>query len=197
MKKGLFCLILTLSAFAGATEFVEEEVCEPCRYYVCGFGGANWFHAEDFEWTKFFRVGYVAGLTLGYQINSDWHIEAEVSYRRNTLNHIKCRAGCRAYRKIHFDLTTVMANVLYDIPFGYCYVPYVGLGLGYGCQVYVAKNKHFSIRRSCNRFVGQIIVGVKRSLTERVDLGLEYRFLEIIEPNDYNQSVGLSLSYHF
>lgn len=67
-----------------------------------------------------------AGLgSLGYALGNGFRVEGELSHRGADIDKVGGAAGSG-----ELDATALMANLLYDIPTGTAFKPYLGFGLG-------------------------------------------------------------------
>src|SRR5690606_25281334 len=93
MYKKLTVLLSTVCALMAAPAAANVHYCQPAGgLYVGAFGGANWLqlssYPRDFS-AKEFQPGSVVGGALGYRCVAPLRIEAEMSYRENSLDHIQ------------------------------------------------------------------------------------------------------------
>lgn len=195
MKINIFKLITALSLAITALIGAEETCPKPYKYYASAFAGANWLHLKNIEYAKF-KVGYAGVAALGMVINPDWRVEVEGSYRRNELDYLKVFAGHHVHPKLHSDTKALLANLYYEMNFGSAIRPYIGLGLGYS-EIRMVYSSHYeNLTEKKGQVCSQVILGAKTSLTESVDLGLEYRYFTS-KHDIVQQNVGLSLTQLF
>ena len=117
-------------------------------FYVAGDLGYHWpdqlvtrVIGSGTKWTWSPRNNGAGVLRLGYGFDSNWRLELEGAYRPSDLGAIQAdffppralipASGIR-FSSVggHVDATTLMANVIYDIPLGLLVQPFVGGGAG-------------------------------------------------------------------
>ncbi|MCH1429753.1 MAG: outer membrane beta-barrel protein [Chlamydiales bacterium] len=163
------------------------------------------------------KNGFTGKIALGYHLDPSFRVEGEVAYLSNNLRDVKSN-GQSVLTSTKFDghLNTwaAMVNAYYDVEADWMLKPYFGLGLGMAhtdtkIDGTVSGNA-FEIKKSRSSLAYQGIVGVKYSISEGVDLGLEYRYfnvnsMKVLEKNTKSQYkinhdkhlVMLGLSYSF
>lgn len=149
------------------------------------------------------KIGYKAGMTYGYALDSGIRAEIEVAYRKNSFRTkydlIGDATTGRSYHSMHS--WSYMANVLYDIKQlnTYSVIPYVGLGVGYCQDTEKLKYKADAVTESKmrdDRFAYQAIAGLKYPVNEIVTLGLEYHyFCGRAHAKDHNVELALVRSF--
>lgn len=161
------------------------------RFYVGGFGGADWVNIDRLEkhYDVKSNVGFTGGASLGYKFNNGFRVEGEVAYRRNSLDgkhHVKGYSSESDHHRPHGSMHawTYMGNVLYDFDQVSEYipnvVPYVGVGAGYIQDEITIKQKHKEdshCKITGKGFAYQGIAGVGYRLTDDTTLSVEYRYL--------------------
>jgi OmpA-OmpF porin, OOP family len=145
-----------------------------------------------------FDTGWAGFATIGYGFEKNWRIELELGYRDNdaTLTRTNCYGGgdsvesiaviegCRT-RTYDGDMTeyTAMINVIYDVPLTEKLDLNLGLGAGVDyVQLDLSRNGRTLTDESDTRFAFQAIAGLTYQLTNRLDLSLTYRYLNVSEP---------------
>jgi opacity protein-like surface antigen len=205
------CLLATSAAYANPCVPVYDTSCMECeqcpsdagRFYVGGFGGANWLNFKRHDGIKLKNsIGYVAGGSLGYKFCNGFRVEGEVAYRRNPLKRQNVSTyGETASISGNSSLWTYMGNVIYDFdnvsPY---FVPYLGAGVGYAqSQGHVKASNSFEsakVKVKDSGIAGQAIAGVSYRLTSSTSVGVEYRYL-LARQHAHEQSVGISLRQSF
>lgn len=186
-------ILLTCAALIACNLF-SVEANE--GFYVGGFGGANFLHLDSMRAHSHKlhvdpKVGYTVGGTAGYAFGYGIRTEAEILYTRNkikcsnhqlfesdsgALNRIKNRAAGR------LSTWTYMGNLLYDIPTGMGFTPFLGFGLGYIQQKATWRIRSLQHKVRFNKketgFAWQFITGVAYPLCENVDVSVEYRLFK-------------------
>jgi opacity protein-like surface antigen len=124
--------------------------------------------------TRFvFKTGVRLDLEGGYQFNDSWTVEGEVGYIYNPVD-LSNSTGSDSPALYQVP---VLVNCIYTLPVSWPVKPYAGAGLG---LVFSGLNDF----GDCNG-AGQLLVGVKYDLNQRIDLGLGYKLLVTTE-HDWN-----------
>ena len=180
-------------------------------FYVAGDFG---YHAPQLDDTKInafiFNTNFSAGndwdtfARLGYGFADDWRVELELGYRPSDIREHRL-TGVIPYDFVvlpHFgegnnDTTTLMANVLYDIPLGLDIQPFVGAGVGvvhadlkHGaaiacplclhpdiCTIYGCAGAGVSVDDSVDKFGWQVMGGASWAFAPQFNLDLTYRYI--------------------
>jgi len=207
MKK----IVTLLAVVVGLTSFMPKAEAH-AGFYIGPLGGANWLQTnkkshhhdgsseEDFgsNLEVDFNTGYYVGGFLGYEFCSGLSVEAEFTYRHNTIRKIKAfDESFKAHGK--FWSMSYMANVLYDIHLNrwLCLpiTPYIGAGIGYEQQRLKLGRFHGEGKK--NGFAWQVLAGIGYDITPCFDVALDYRFNEGRARRIYNHSLGVRADYVF
>ncbi|MEQ1755227.1 MAG: OmpA family protein [Micropepsaceae bacterium] len=158
-----------------------------------------------------FNTGWAALATIGYGFERNWRVELEAGYRSNetdsffsgkipsmSLEAIACESdwcGGPYVNKGDLDEWSFMANVIYDIPL----TDRLDLNIGVGAGM---DRAHFKDNNGVNdsdwNFAYQGIVGLSYKINSRLDLTLNYRYLNVDSPN-FSEARGRygADEYHF
>lgn len=191
MKTGLLAVVasalISVSAFAG--EYANEGV------YAGVLGGVNFQNYRKHHVDLDMNTGYMVGGFAGYKFSSSLRLEAELAFRRNSVENFKYQEQLFDAHG-HTDTRSIMANVLYDFDFNPMWTPYVGLGGGYAYTKARMNDHAVDLTAKDDGFVWQAIAGLAYRVSCDTDLGLEYRFFPARErANDH--TVALSLKRYF
>ncbi|MFM9862302.1 MAG: outer membrane beta-barrel protein, partial [Micropepsaceae bacterium] len=129
-------LLLAVSTIALAC--AGQAAAEPANGWYMGLeGGGNWVAENDTTFSTSlptsgparieFDTGWTGLATAGYAFRGNWRLEAEAGYRHNdidTINGIANSAGGE------LNTTSLMGNVLYDIPLTERMTVSLGAGAG-------------------------------------------------------------------
>lgn len=151
-------------------------------WYLGVFGGWNFVPPLEtdlgfaFPFEIFMNDGGLVGLSLGRELSDFYRVEAEVVYRRNSVENVSPSVGQEFSG--HVNNLGVMTNVYRD--FGTARLrPYIGGGLG----VSYVDILTFPVFDPSNTFVAydtmfafQGMAGLKYELTSRISLYSEYRY---------------------
>jgi opacity protein-like surface antigen len=206
MKKMIALFVAALAAMLP----LSAQTCCDGKFYVAGFGGANFLQSiketvidSDGKSVKaciHARTGYFAGAAVGYKLNN-MRLEVEFSTHQNTFN------GIGIFR--HFDVASYgyLVNAYYD--FDFCnwggIKPYVGAGMGYAHNTFdqcIQTQFRGHCKLQGDQFAWQLIAGVAYPLTDCVDVALEYRYFnagnsKIHHGQLHHHDVGAALRYWF
>lgn len=141
-------------------------------------------------------TGYLVGGFAGYQYCNGFRFEGEVAFRRNDIKELRLGPDVIDLNG-RTELTTVMANGLYNIPLDCStFTPYVGIGIGYCHLNEKGSSGDATFLGEADSFAWQAIAGVSYPIGCLLDLGVEYRYLN---PGHHinNHAVGVSLKQSF
>jgi outer membrane protein OmpA-like peptidoglycan-associated protein len=139
-----------------------------------------------------FDTGWAALGTIGYGFEKNWRVEFEVGYRSNDVDAYF--AGKPSYialeeqislpmyntRNGEFDEWTFMVNVIYDVPL----TDKLDLNIGVGAGADFADfDDSSSVNDDDWNFAYQGIVGLSYALSDRLDMTLTYRYLNVDSPS--------------
>ena len=194
MKK-IVTLFFTSLLFLN-TAFSSEPVT---NFYIKSFDGLNWLrqtNEEDVEAN--YKVGYVGSLALGYRPNLEMltSVELEIAGRKNDLNYLIARGFGVVPVKGHVESLSLFVNSYYELFTCSVFTPYVGVGLGYTWLHATFHDDFFQVQGNSDGISGQFIGGVKTSITDNVELGLEYRYF-LARQHFREQNLGLALTVIF
>lgn len=172
-------LLLTATAVAALTGTARAG-----DWYVGLEGGANWIRDEKFVFdggplvnTKF-KAGWGAFGTVGY----DWgHLrtELELGYRHNNIDFFDSVPTSSG----KFDEFSAMANAVWDIPVSSRLDLSLGAGLGADNIMYESKLFHpLTIDDTDWVFAWQLIAGLNFHATSNIDVVLNYRYFNAVDP---------------
>lgn len=213
-------LLLATTGLTGAAMAAEPAP------YIGLQGAATFLHNADnsgsgVNITSQYKAGYDVSGIVGWNTGQDWRIEAEVGYRRNSLdkatitNDISLGPLPPAAAHGHVSTTDVMGNVWYDFDMGNGWKPYVGGGIGWAhikfnnVSADIGGNSTLLANDSTNVFAYQVGAGIGYELAPRTTLSLDYRFfgtatptLHLVDGTSFDSqyrtnNVGLSLRYRF
>jgi outer membrane protein OmpA-like peptidoglycan-associated protein len=155
-------------------------------WYVGIEAGANWIDDTDNAFRDgtpveldvlSFDTGWAALGTIGYGFERNWRLEFEAGYRQNDIDTFFVD---NAPRVGTFDEWTFMANVVYDVPLA----DRLDLNIGVGAGVDFADFEDSAgINDDDWNFAYQAIIGLSYELTDRLDLTLAYRYLNVDSPS--------------
>jgi OmpA-OmpF porin, OOP family len=131
---------------------------------------------------KFDNPGGGGGISAGYGFANGIRLEGEAGYRRNGVNEFNFSMGSVPLDG-HESMWDFMANTYYDIPTGSRWTPYVGGGIGLGILQIAASSAGGSADASGDVFAYQAIAGIGYQLTDRINLGVEYRYFATTDMN--------------
>lgn len=156
-------------------------------FYVHLFGGPSIpqdVHGVDRTSTPFRNYvvslknpGYLVGGAIGWRFSKDWRAEAELAYRRYSLNQVTYTTSTTLDG--YADALSLMGNLWYDVPHGGHLTPYVGGGIGGALANY--NNKKSGFKASDTGFIFQLGAGVNWRMTDKVSLDVGYRFRGIVD----------------
>ena len=148
--------------------------------------GPSSFDSFDFD------TGWAALGTVGYGFEKNWRVEFEVGYRSNDVEpyiagwapNAEAAMAMNQFpysiRTAEFDEWTFMVNVVYDVPL----TDKLDLNIGVGAGADFADfDDSSSVNDDDWNFAYQGIVGLSYALSDRLDLTLTYRYLNVDSPS--------------
>lgn len=185
--------------------YCDDPCCDvPSNFYAEIFGGANFLQTETKCGIKSdYDTGYIVSGSLGYFWHYGLRLEAEYAYRRNS------------YRKVHFfgrgfgvhghfQSSSYMANLLWDVPLLSCRCinlgnvqPFTGAGIGYDFQQIHGGRTGLNFKESKKHFAWQVIAGLEYPLFCNTDISIEYKFHKGGFNHIYSHSIGAGIKYKF
>ena len=202
MHKFLFPLaaglaIISGAAYAADLSYKPPQIVAPAPEafggagaYFTLHGGALWVGsvATDMSTGTYVgdtstKMGYRVGGSIGYDFNSSFGAEAEVSYGGVGLNAYTCSVGfcgipSNAALTGNASLLTVMGNLILGTQMG-AFHPYVGVGAGAADLSLSVPDGQFGpdgVKANNWTWAAQAFVGVDLALTKNVSLGGRYRY---------------------
>ena len=185
--------------------------------------GLGWDHAdrvtfENGALLEIDRRGYRPNAALGAKFGENWRVELNGSIQENTPEILYLPSAPLEVNPDERDVlraSSLMANVLRDIPIGIAWRPYVGVGIGVTNLEYRLSETETRVSPRID-FVDdesttlafQLIGGFTVPITRRLDLAAVYRYWKAPSPDleDVNgadldidhtvHSVWLHLRYH-
>ena len=170
---------------------------EPMRglYIATGLGGQ---FVEDTEIVDTesvfdaFDIGPVINIALGYGLGERWRFELEGGYRHNAVEVFEISGAVgEDFASGELNMTTLMANSIFQFAPGSALRPYAGVGVGLIRADYEVNTKTFCKRFTCGTveeralivddkdmtFAAQAILGVDIAVTQRLHFTADYRYL--------------------
>lgn len=192
--------------FAQDNCYYEYECCKDNQnFYAEVFGGGNFLQTETHGGIKSnFKTGYIVGGSLGYRFCYGVRLEAEYAFRRNSFKSVHF-FGRTFSMNGHFQSSSIMANLLWDIPFAawgwnLCKIqPIIGAGVGYDLQRIHGVNETMIYDKTSRQFAWQVIAGLSYPIFCNTDISVEYIFHKGGFNYIYNHSIvgGLSIKFGF
>ncbi|ESQ86756.1 hypothetical protein ABAC460_22155 [Asticcacaulis sp. AC460] len=161
---------------------------------------------EDIEESDGFALDTKAKAAVfaraGNQFSPHWRAELEYGERQGDIrNSIVSGYDPAEAGRGSLDLTSAMVNVIYDISPDSRLHPFVGVGLG-GVKIkadYVGAyqdedySETYTIHSSKTAAAGQVIAGLAWQVSDRLNIDLTYRYLEVAK---VNYDVRADVSYY-
>lgn len=160
-------------------------------WYVGLEGGANWVGDNDYVFDNSvdnnaplfgamnFSTGWAALATVGYGFERNWRVELEAGYRENNADAFFV-GKAPAVRDGSLNEWSGMVNVIYDVPL----TKKVDLSIGVGAGADFAEFKDNSGFKDDDwNFAYQAVVGLNYAISNRLDLTLTYRYLNVDSPS--------------
>ena len=175
-------------------------------WYIGLEAGANWIGETDYNFVNSsdlpdsifssmdFDTGWAALGTVGYGFERNWRVEVEVGYRENDADRYFAGKGLAIIneevalvaprfplsRDGSLDEWSFMANVVYDVPLSDKLD--LNIGVGAGADFATFKDSSGFDDDDWN-FAYQALVGLSYAVSDRLDLTLTYRYLNVDSPS--------------
>lgn len=133
-----------------------------------------------------YDLGYAVSLQGGYSWGGP-RLEAEVTWRSNDFD-LKGK-GALAGTNLDGDYVNsiaLMGNLLYDIPTGSAWTPYLGAGVG----VAHLWAKAGGVKETDSLFAYQGIAGLGYNIDQNLTIKMDYRYFATLDPR-FNTDVGV------
>lgn len=160
--------------------------------YISVISGLSFLDYDKRHIRTDFKVGWMAGLDLGYRFCSGFRLEGEVVYRRNVLKTIKPFHQDPIRLKGSVQVWSFMARGLYELPLNWCLTPYLGGAIGYDNG-----RARVCFKRELDGFAWELIGGALYPIDDNLELGLEYIYHQGSQKRFHNNTVGLKLNWFF
>lgn len=214
MKKNILLLMSLICMAAGAQAghwcaqdscyYDDKDCVDEGNFYVRVLGGPNFLQKSRANRNiSTYQTGYMVAGSLGYRFCHGLRLEAEYAYRRNGIEKIHfCCGQDSSSKNGHFQTSSAMANLLWDLPVPSCDCedidirPYVGAGVGYDFQEMDAKNSRIAFNQRWNHFSWQLMAGLACPVFRNTDVILEYKFHQD-GCHFNNHSIGVGILYNF
>lgn len=185
----ILLLLMTFATVANA-----EDSC----YYAKVFGGVNFLQNTEVTGNRArYDTGYIIAGSLGYCLPCNLCLEGEYAYRRNGINRIHF-TGEGHSKHGHFQTSSFMANLLWDVPLStyWDFRPFIGAGIGYDSQKMDSSNSRIIFHQNWRHLSWQAMAGVAYPILCNADLTLEYKYHQG-GCHFHNHSIGVGLVYRF
>ncbi len=198
-----------------APGIATADTAQPPYFYVGVMGGTNFLQDSDSSFGGVdnnvdFETGFGVAGYAGYKWSFGVRTELEVGYRDNDVDTLSGTGTAGSNGES--NAWSVMGNVVYDIPTGTRFTPYVGAGIGYADIDFNSIGTVFTTQAldgGDEDFAYQAIAGVSYDLTREIAVNLDYRYFAALDPEieltggtsanvDYNNhTVMVGLRYKF
>lgn len=163
-------------------------------WYLGVEGGGNWTSDTDATFSTTlptsgpaqieFDAGWAALATAGYAFPSHWRLEAEMGYRHNDVKSI---TGAVNTTRGELNTTSLMGNLLYDIPVSERMTVSLGAGAG---GVHTEFDDGTLDQDEDVAFAYQGIGGINYAISSGTDLTLNYRYLRTAAAEYHGQHLA-------
>lgn len=209
MKKNIPLLLISLlciTADATAQDCCDENnyccIDENTNFYAKIFSGANFLQNSTTGRNRTtYQTGYILDGSLGYSWRYGLSVEAEYAFRRNAIEKMHFFGG-GVSKHGHFQTSSYMANLLWDLPVSswgcVCWnlEPFIGAGIGYDFEQMHASNSRIVFNQKWHHLSWQAMVGLAYPIFCNTEITLEYKFHQGgCQFN--NHSLGIGLIYKF
>jgi OOP family OmpA-OmpF porin len=176
-------MVLGGSAMAGSYDTAPPAADK--GIYIGAHGGLAMYSGD---YSDSIDNGYDIGMQIGYRFNKNIRVEGAYDYMSQDVTDVDDSS---------INASVLMVNGYYDFDFGSKFVPYVGVGIG--SLMPSATYSDTSITNSDqNQFAYQGIVGVDYKVSEKVSVGVNYRYMSWTDTDYMNGSeniISASINY--
>lgn len=168
------------------------------NYYAKLFSGVNFLQNTTINGNKTtYNTGFIIAGSIGYRFDCGISLEAEYAYRRNGINKISYYIEGHS-KNGHYQASSYMANLLWDLPLYncYCFRPFIGAGIGFDSYKLHASNSRFDYNQSWKHFSWQLMAGVGYPVYCNTELTFEYKYHHNGN-HFYNHTLGVGVIYTF
>jgi len=185
---------LLLGTVAAIAFSAQAQAASINGWYVSLEGGANQIQDNEYDYgfstpapTDFnnaveYDTGWAVLASVGYGFGGNWRVEAEAGYRANQMDQFSSDVAQNLFRSGDLNQATLMANVLYDFPVMARLTLTAGVGAG-ADYVMVDDGTSGGVNDEDWKFAYQGIVGASYSLSPKLQLTLNYRYLRAQGPD--------------
>lgn len=204
MKKNILLLLIPFLFFtavhAQGQEWSDEQLfcVDQTNFYTKFLSGVNFLQNATTDGNKStFKAGYIIAGLLGYYWSCGLRLEAEYAFRRNAIKRIDFYIEDFSLDG-HFQSSSFMANLLWDLPLSSCECvrPFIGIGLGYDFQQMHSSNSRIIFNQKWNSLSWQVMAGLIYPIFCNTDMTLEYKFHQGGR-HFYSHSIGIGFLYRF
>ena len=159
--------------------------------------GVNWSVDKDFNnYSSVYEnhkakteydLGYAVSLQGGYSWGGP-RLEAEVTWRSNDIDKLKGRGDLTGVnlKGDYMNSIALMGNLLYDIPTGSAWTPYIGAGAGVAHLWF----KGYGDTQTDSLFAYQGIAGLGYNIDQNLTIKMDYRYFATLDPR-FNTDYGV------
>lgn len=138
------------------------------------------------------NIGFNFGGAVGTRFLKYFRSEIQVSYRQNEVENLSLQ-GESNNASGHISLLAVMVNGYFDYDLGIGFVPYIGVGVGWGSVEIDAKSDAGAftsqVEGEDSVFTYSVMAGASYPINEILDLSLGYRYIATTDPT-INSSIS-------
>ena len=127
--------------------------------------------------TATFNPGIRGDITVGYNLNDSLAVELESGVICNSIDKIGGGSISSDNKSFDFCSVPILADVVYKVPTGSAWTPYLGVGAGGVVNRADFRNGGTHYCDTTLTFAYQAKAGVDYALTENVSVGIAYKFL--------------------
>src|SRR4051794_9825766 len=142
--------------------------------------------------TERFNSGFAAGARIGYEEGS-WRFEAEYAYRHNDADRITLGGASFNNLSGSRQAHAFLANLIYEIDFGWPVKPHIGGGIG---GVYLKDKASAAGLLNFNDNTWEIgyqgIGGLRYDITQNIAVDLDYRYFATTDASFHVPGTGLT-----
>jgi OmpA-OmpF porin, OOP family len=175
------------------------------NWYLRGSAGLNFISIPTTSKASIDTdAGFVLIGSVGYRFSERFRAEGELAYRRNSLDQLVLKGHASALAlELDGSISSIagMANVLFDLPVNWTFLPYLGVGLGGfhewtdgRVSLLIGTPQDIHLKSNIGGPAYQLIAGMNLLRFCNIDTGIEYRFFDSLSNPDSGRNHTLAIS---
>ena len=159
-------------------------------------GGFNWTITQPVDgYDANTDIGYGVGGIAGYQFPQGVGLECEIAYRNNRVDYVDY-FGLLINAGDSLWCLSWLGNLVYEIPY-WCWKPFFGAGLGYSLEHAQTTSYLLPTDENFDNFTYQFFIGFDYNAWKGLDLGIEYKYLHVLNSYIDNHALMIDMKWYW